>query len=117
MSIIDGNTKNNKNYYSLDFVGNNKNIDEKPKKKIIFYHFYILRIISSFAVVLIHISAEYYKSKINSFDFKISFFYNGIARFGVPIFYMISGALFLKQDISFNKIYNKYIKRMLIHLS
>ena len=29
---------------------------------------------------------------------------------------MISGALFLKQDISFNKIYNKYIKRMLIHL-
>lgn len=121
MSVLDGLSKTSKNKNSLDFVGDNKiavkNIDDKPKKKIIFYHFYILRIISSFAVVLIHVSADYYyKSKINCFDFKISFFYNGIARFGVPIFYMISGALFLNQDISFNKMYNKYIKRMLIHL-
>ena len=121
MSVNDGNSKNNKNNYSLDFEGNNKitvkNMDDKPKKKIILYHFYFLRIISSFSVVLIHVSAYYYnKSKIYSFDFKISFFYNGIARFGVPIFYMISGALFLNQDMSFNKIYNKYIKRMLIHL-
>ena len=31
-------------------------------------------------------------------------------------FFMISGALFLKVDIPILKIYNKYIKRLFIHL-
>lgn len=87
------------------------------KKIQIYYYFYILRIISSFAIVLIHVTAEYFtKCKIQSNDFKISFFYNGFSRFGVPIFFMISGALFLNRDLSFTKMYSKYIKRLLIHL-
>ena len=72
---------------------------------------------SSFAVVLIHVSGQYYAMhKIKSNDFKISLFYNGLSRFGVPNFFMISGALFLNRDLSFRKIYSKNIKRILIHL-
>ena len=59
---------------------------------------------------------------MNSFIWKISFYYNGISRFGVPNFFMISGALFLNRDLPFEKIINKYInniflnKKMVIHL-
>lgn len=88
---------------------------QKPQ---IYYHFYILRIISSFAVVLIHISADYYYSlNVHSYSFKIAFYYNSISRFGVPIFFMISGALFLSRDIPLNIIYRKYIKGIVIHLT
>ena len=70
-----------------------------------------------FSVVLIHISALfYYKYKVYSYKWKIAYYYNGLSRFSVPIFFMISGALFLKVDISIKKIYNKYIKRLFIHL-
>ena len=109
---------------------NNQNSEESENTKIIitnevnnfrkiqiYYYFYILRIMSSFAVVLIHVSGQYYAMyKIKSNDFKISLFYNGLSRFGVPNFFMISGALFLNRDLSFRKIYSKNIKRILIHL-
>ena len=79
-------------------------------------YFDILRIISSFAVIVIHVSAKYNSLNCNNYKFKIGFFYNGASRFGVPIFFMISGALFLSKDISFEKIFKKYIKRIIIHL-
>ena len=95
----------------------NRSIINDSKNITIYYYFYILRIISSFSVVLIHVSADYYKIlNINSFDWKITYFYNGISRFSVPIFFMISGALFLNHDISCKKIFSKHIKKILIHL-
>ena len=73
-----------------------KNIVNESKNNSIYYYFYILRIISAYAVVLIHASGEYYYNlKINSYDWKITYFYIGIFRFAVPIFFMISGAYFL----------------------
>ena len=108
MNNNDENSKENKN---------NKIITNNSKKMKIYYYFFVLRIISSFAIVLIHVSAiYYYRFKITSNDFKISFFYNGLSRFGVPIFFMISGALFLNRDRSFRIIYIKKIKRILIRL-
>lgn len=117
----DNQNQNNSNYQLLYSKISDKriinNYFDNPKKIQIYYHFYVLRIISSFAVVLIHISIEYYyKRKCYSYDYKISCFYNGISRFAVPIFYMISGALFLNRDISYKTMYNKYIKRLLLHL-
>jgi surface polysaccharide O-acyltransferase-like enzyme len=112
MNNINENSKENKNIKII--ITNEVNNSQKIQ---IYYYFYILRIISSFAVVLIHISAEYYyECKIQSNDFKISIFYNGLSRFCIPIFFMISGALFLGRDLSFRKIYSKNIKRILIHL-
>ena len=110
--------------FNKSYINNKLKDDEeyslnlkKIKKNKIYNYFYILRIISAYAVILIHLS-DYYKAKIkiNSNDWKISYFYNGISRFAVPIFFMISGSLFLSRDISFKNIFNKYIKSIFIHL-
>ena len=94
----------------------NNNVFEKNIKLRIYY-FDILRIISSFSVILIHISGEYYLNlNINDPNWKIAFYYNGIARVGLQIFFMISGALFLSKEITLNIIITKYIKKILIHL-
>lgn len=76
-----------------------------------------MRIISSFSVVLIHVSADwFYNFEINSYIWKISYYFNGISRWGVPNFLMMSGALFLNKEISYRKIFIRYIKRIFIHL-
>lgn len=88
----------------------------KDKKSRIYYFDY-LRIFCCFFVILIHISAEYYtKFNLNTYNWKIAYYYNGISRFSVPNFFMISGALFLNRDIPLKKIFNKYIKNLFIHL-
>lgn len=79
--------------------------------------FDILRIISAFSVVLIHVTAEYIaSSEINSLDFKIANFINSISRFGVPIFVMISGAIFLSSEkkVTVKKLWTHNILRMFL---
>ena len=119
----------NKNFNNSFFINLKEKInsDDKDINKTIsiknniyysrIYYFDWLRIISCFSVILIHASCYfYYNFNINSYTFKISFYYNGISRYGVTNFFMISGALFLNRDISFRKIFNKYIKNIFIHL-
>ena len=114
--------KNNNNIYNnlvIDNQINRNNIVldlEKHNIKLRIYYFDILRIVSSFSVILIHVSARYYKLNINSNNWKIAHYYNGISRFGVPIFLMISGALFLSKDISVGQIFKKYIRRLLTNI-
>ena len=79
-------------------------------------YFDILRLISSYAIIIIHVSSRYNSLNCKTYNYKIAFFYNGVSRFGVPIFFMISGALFLSKDIPFGKIFKKYMHRLLIHL-
>ena len=105
--------KINKNEYNR--------LDEKSfykiKNGIRIYYFDYLKILCSFCVIIIHVCAEFTsKSNINSYKWKISYYYNGISRFSVPNFFMISGALFLDRDLSFKTIFNKYVKRIYIHL-
>ena len=74
-----------------------------------------LRITCSFFVVLIHVSGNYLnKLRANSYKWKIAYFFNGLSRFCVPNFFMISGALFLGKEISFTTIIFKYIKRIIL---
>ena len=76
-----------------------------------------LRIICSFSIILIHVAAQkWYVCPIKSHEWKIFSFYNGIARFGVPIFFMISGTIFFEKNISFSIMIKRYIKRIIIHL-
>lgn len=111
---------NNRKIYNNPVINNhinsNNNSKENVYKKFRIYYFDILRTVSSFSVVLIHVSARYYKSNIYSNNWKIAHYYNGISRFGVPIFLMISGALFLSKDISISQMLKKYIRRLLIKL-
>ena len=75
----------------------------------------ILRIIATFSVVVIHVSATpWYKYPTSSLNWQFSNVWDSSARFSVPIFFMISGILFLnpQKNITIKTIMTKYIKRI-----
>ena len=83
-------------------------------KRIVFIDY--LRIFAILIVILLHVSAQnWYKTNVNGLEWQTFNFFDSIARWGVPVFVMISGALFLeKKNIPIKKIYSKYILRMVI---
>lgn len=82
--------------------------------KIRTIYFDYLRVFATFAVMILHISAQnWYSTDINGVQWQIFNFFESITRWGVPVFLMISGALFLNRDITIKKIYTKYILRMI----
>lgn len=78
-------------------------------------YFDYLRVFATFAVIILHISAQnWYIADVNGFERQTFNFFDGIVRWSVPVFVMISGALFLNRDLPLKKIYSKYISRMVI---
>ena len=67
----------------------------------------VMRLIASFFVVMIHLSSN---------NGAVGLMFNSISRFSVPVFVMISGALFLNRNISIKTLYKKYILRMMLKL-
>lgn len=56
----------------------------------------LLRVISAFAVVVIHVtSAAMNTTEVSSQTYMANALLNSIMRWAVPVFFMISGALFL----------------------
>lgn len=93
----------------------NNSINKISHNRII--SFDILRIIACFSVVMLHSAAQFwYTLPVTSTDWKIANSYDAITRFGVPIFVMISGALFLNTDreLDIKKIYKNNILRLFI---
>ena len=83
-------------------------------KRIVYFDW--LRILSSFSVVFLHVSSQNKMFlPIKSHEWKILVYYEGIVRFGVPIFLMISGTIFLEKNIPFSIILKKYIKKIYIN--
>ena len=83
------------------------------------YQFYIdiLRIIACFSVIMLHASAQaWYSLPVDSFGFKVANSYDALFRFGVPVFVMISGALFLapEKEPDVKKLYRHNILRLAI---
>lgn len=78
------------------------------------YSFDILRAISMFMVIVIHVSNVFSRSygNIGNLSFLHSLIYNTICRISVPIFFMISGTLLLERK--FDKV--KFKKRILKYL-
>lgn len=73
----------------------------------------ILRIYAMLSVVMVHCAAEFVTHyDAGSVEFFCGNIFDSISRAGVPIFLMISGALFLNEDkeVSINSIFTKYIK-------
>lgn len=84
------------------------------EKKRVYYYDY-LKIFASFAVVMIHISANQVGNvDVLSNDWNVIKFYDGLQRWAVPVFVMISGALFLGRKISLRRLYSKSILKMFI---
>lgn len=75
----------------------------------------VLRIVSITAVVVIHTAAEYWTTlDVTSYEWKVETVYDGLVRWAVPVFVMISGALFLdpSRDQPIKKLYGKNILRI-----
>ena len=81
---------------------------EKQKKSGYQLYIDILRIVACFSVIMLHASAQpWYSLPVDGIGFKIANSYDALFRFGVPVFVMISGALFLAPDreITIKKLY------------
>lgn len=77
----------------------------------------VLRVIACFSVIMLHSSAQaWYSLPVDSLGFKIANSYDAVFRFGVPIFVMISGALFLApgKELSMKKLYRHNILRLAV---
>ena len=69
-----------------------------------------LRVFACFLVVTIHVSSQNWHSvNIHSFDWIIYTVFDTAARSAVPLFFMISGSLFLKSNDNFS------LRKLLIH--
>lgn len=93
----------------------NAELIRMQKKKILYLD--ILRIIASLAVIAIHVAAQNWNSyTVDTFEWGAFNFFNSMSRWAVPVFCMISGALFLDCDrnVKIKKLYSKNILRMVI---
>lgn len=86
----------------------------KPKY---FEYMDILRILATFAVVFLHVSSQNRKaSVIDSFNWYVFNIQEAGTRWAVPVFVMISGAVFLGRKQPIEKLYKKNIFRILTAL-
>ena len=79
-------------------------------------YFDILRILATFAVIFLHVSCQSWDMDYFNFDWNVRNIYDSAVRWCVPIFVMISGALFLNPEkhISIKKLYSKNIVRVIV---
>lgn len=77
------------------------------------YYFEILRFLACIGVVIIHSTVDSIEGSFGSFDFWLGLSFNSIARFAVPVFAMITGALLLDSGYNYTPQKNKkHILRM-----
>ena len=79
------------------------------------YHLDYLRVFASIAIILLHVTALNITSvEVASAEWNFYNICSSATRWGVPVFVMMSGALFLPRDIPIKILYKKYISRMAI---
>ena len=79
------------------------------------HYFDFLRVIAAFSIIVSHTHDARWPIKgydITSFDWNVFVIYNGLSSWPVPVFVMISGALFLSRDIPLRRIFSRNIFRM-----
>lgn len=80
------------------------------------YNIDLLRILACLAVITIHVSAlDMELIKIGSYVWNVRNLFDGLSRFSVPVFVMISGMFMLdpQKTLTIKKLYTKYVLRML----
>lgn len=78
-------------------------------------HYDLLRIVAAFSVVMLHSAGQkWYVLPVTGREWQIADAWDALFRFGVPIFVMISGAIFLNRDISIRRLYCHNIIRLLV---
>lgn len=75
----------------------------------------ILRIIASFAIVLLHVSASYWNVvNIHSKEFLVMTIYNSLTRFAVPVFFMLSGLFLVSPDRKNPAVSRRFLKLLML---
>lgn len=85
------------------------------KKRIIYFD--ILKAIAILLVIVIHVISEYWDSlDVNKPTFIVLSFIDSLCRFSVPIYFMVSGAIFLNEEkkVTIKDVLKKYIPRILL---
>lgn len=78
-------------------------------------YFDYLRVFATLAIMVLHIAGQKWNVvDVNSQEWAVFNFYDSIVRWGVPVFVMISGALFLNMDIPVRTVYKDYIPRLAV---
>ena len=80
------------------------------------YYLDILRLFATLAVILLHVSILF--ARDGNICWYAGTMYSSLSRWCVPVFIMISGALFLQPEkvLSIRVLYSKYILRLLVAL-
>lgn len=78
----------------------------------------ILRGLATIGVIVIHVSANNWYGYIGSKDWIIFTIYEGMCKVAVPLFFMISGCLFLsdERNMTLKYLYKSHILKMIIFL-
>lgn len=75
----------------------------------------ILRIVASFFIVLLHVSASYWSVvDVQSGEFAVMTIYNSVTRFAVPIFFMLSGLFLVSPDREHVAVGRRVIKLLVL---
>ena len=88
---------------------------DKNQNRIVNYD--LLRILAAFSVVMLHSAAQFwYDLPVTGMEWKIVNAYDACFRFGVPVFVMLSGAIFLNPDreLDMKRLYRHNILRLVV---
>lgn len=78
-------------------------------------YFDALRVFASFAVMMLHLAAQHYADiGVDTAAWRAFNGWNAAVRWCVPVFVMISGALFLERPIPLKKLYGKHVARVAV---
>ncbi len=80
-------------------------------------HIDLLRIVACISVIMLHSASQYwYELPVTDAGWMVYNTWDALSRFGVPIFVMISGMLFLSQEgeVNLRKLYCKNIFRLAV---
>lgn len=75
----------------------------------------VLRVLATFFVMLLHISAKNWSAAdVTSLEWGVMNVGDSLSRWGVPVFTMISGALFLDRKVSIRVLFQKNIRKIAV---
>lgn len=83
------------------------------KERIITFD--VMRVLAAFAVILLHVSSQFWSDSFPSMAWEARNVYLSLVRWSIPLFVMISGALFLdaSRPLNIRRLYTKNIFRIL----
>lgn len=89
--------------------------EPKPKRPIVYWAD-LMRVLAIYLVVMIHTSGQLTNvwGKIPDVQWIIANVYGGVARIGVPLFFMLSGFLLLPRSESLGSFYGKRMVKIVV---